>query len=121
MKYLCLGYRDPAKMDARPKAEIDQVMSRCQPYMDELYKGGHVIVDAGLALETTVVRTVNGKLSVTDGPFIETKEQLGGVLLIEARDLNQAIVVASRDPAAQMGEEFGWGLEIRPVTGFHQG
>jgi hypothetical protein len=123
MKYLCLGYCDRKKMDARPKAEIDALMRECQPHVEDLYKSGHLIIDAGLTWETTSVRPVNGKVTVTDGPFVETKEQLGSVFLIEARDLNEAILVASKHPAAQMveGEQFGWGIEIRPVAVFEKG
>ncbi len=119
MKYLCLGYYRK-EMDARPKDEIDALMSECEPYVEDLYKSGHLIIDAGLGLETTSVRTVNGKLTVADGPFVESGERLGSVTLIEARDLNEAILVASKHPAANLGEKFGWGIEIRPVAVFEE-
>ncbi len=121
MRFLCLGYFDKKAMDARPKAEIDAYMRRCEAPLANLYKSGHMIVDAGLGLETASVRTVKGKLTATDGPFVETREVVGGVFLIEARDMDEAVRVASMHPAAQMGEEFGWGIEIRPVTAFHEG
>lgn len=79
MKYLCLGYFDQKQMDVRPKAEIDALMHACRPYVEELYNSGHLIIDAGLGLETTSVRTVKGKMTSTDGPFVETKEQIGGI------------------------------------------
>jgi hypothetical protein len=122
MKYLCLGYLVPEKMDARPKAEIDAVMSECQPHLEELYKSGQVIIDAGLASETKCLRRVNGKVMVIDGPFVETKEMVGSALLIEARDMEEAIRVASLHPATQLdaGEQFGWGLEIRPIHYFEK-
>lgn len=122
MKYLCLGYFDPQKMDARPKAEIDAVMRECQPHMEELYKSGQVIIDAGLALETKCLRRVNGKVTVIDGPFVETKEMIGSAFLIEARDMEEAIRVATLHPTTQVeaGERFGWRIEIRPIHYFEQ-
>lgn len=122
MKYLCLGYFDPKKMDARPKAEIDAVMSECQPHLEELYKSGRVMIDAGLAPESKCLRRVNGKVTVIDGPFTETKEMIGSAFLIEAQDMEEAIRIASLHPATQIGagEQFGWGIEIRPIHYFEK-
>lgn len=122
MKYLCLGYLEPEKMNARPKAEIDAVMSECQPHLEELYKSGQLIIDAGLSLETKCLRRVNGKVTVIDGPFVETKEMLGSAFLIEARDMEEAIRVASLHPTTQVGagEQFGWRIEIRPIDYFEK-
>lgn len=120
MKYLCLGYFDPEKMDARPKAETDAAMCECQPHLEEFYRSGHLLVDAGLALESKCLRRVDGKVRITDGPFIETKEVIGSAFLIEARDMEEAIRVASLHPTTQVsaGEQFGWGIEIRPIHCF---
>jgi len=120
VKYLCLGYFDPEKMDARPKAETDAVMRECQPHLEELYRSGQVIVDAGLTLETKCLRRVDGKVRITDGPFIETREMIGSAFLIEAQDMEEAIRVASLHPTTQVsgGEQFGWGIEIRPIHYF---
>jgi hypothetical protein len=63
----------------------------------------------------TSVRPRNGRPVVTDGPFVETKEQVGGLIVIEAKDLNEAIRIASLHPAAHLGEDIGWGIEIRPI------
>ena len=120
MKYLCLGFFNKKAMDSLSKEELDAVMSKCEPHIQELYTSDRVVFDAGLGVETTNIGTRNGKLVTTDGPFTETKEQLGNALMIEARDLNEAIQVASQHPAARMGEAFGWRLEIRPVTFFKQ-
>ena len=119
MKYICLGYYNK-EMDSRPKAEIDAIMSQCPPYMEDLYNTGNLIVDAGLKTETMSVRTLHGKLTVTDGPFVETKEQLGSAFIIEAQDLNDAIRIASKHPAAHLGEQFGFGIEIRPIHYFEK-
>ncbi|MBB6669478.1 YciI family protein [Cohnella nanjingensis] len=122
MKYLCLGYFNPEKMDARPKEEIDDVMRECQPRLEELYKTGQVMIDAGLDLEAKSVRRTSGDVRVIDGPFIESKEMIGSAFLIEARDMEEAIRVASLHPAIQVsaGERFGWGIEIRPIHYFEK-
>ncbi len=118
MKYLCLAYGDRAKMEALSKSQMDAIGRECQPHMEELHKTGAVILDEGLKWETTTIRPRNGKVSVTDGPFTETKEQVGGVFIVEARDLNEAILVASKHPAAHVGEQLGWGIEVRPIAVF---
>jgi len=123
MKYLCLGYFDRKAMDSRPRAEIDGIMGECPPHMEALYQTGQVIVDAGLANETKNLRRVNGKLVVTDGPFVETKELLGSAILIEAEDFDDAVRVAALHPTTQIaaGESLGWRLEVRPVHYFWEG
>ena len=122
MKYLCLGYFDRKKMDALSKAEIDSLIAKCKPHMDELYRSRELVLDAGLETESTSVRTVKGKITITDGPFVETKEQIGNAMLIEARDLNDAIRIASMHPAIRMSEaeRYGWEMEIRPVSVIEQ-
>lgn len=117
MKYACFGYYDKI-MDGRPKAEIEDLLRRCGPYLEDLYGSGNLVADAGLTNDITCIRTVDGRLSVTDGPFVETKEQLGSVFIIEADDLNDAIRIASKHPTARMGEEFGFRIEIRQIHHF---
>ncbi|MFE1245163.1 YciI family protein [Fictibacillus sp. NPDC058756] len=118
--FLCMGYLIPEKMDARPNAEIEAIMSECQPHLEKFYDSGKVLIDAGLELETKSLRRVNGKLSVTDGPFTETKELIGSIFLFEAEDMDEAIQLASLHPTTQVsrGEDFGWRIEIRPVHYF---
>lgn len=120
MQFLCLGYFDPVLMDARPKAEIEAVMSQCGPRLEELYQTGQVKLDAGLDVKAISVRRSNGKLKMIDGPFTEAKEMIGSAFLIEAQDLEEAVRIASLHPAVQMseGEAFGWGIEIRPIHYF---
>lgn len=109
MNYLCLVYSDEERLHALPESPRD---AECLAYAEALGESGHLI--AGQALESvrtaTTVRVRNGKASVTDGPFAETKEQLAGFYLIDARDLNDAIQVASKIPAARVGS-----VEVRPV------
>jgi hypothetical protein len=112
MKYLCLIYDDEKKMGAMSKAEIDAIFGEYGAFTESITKSGHRL--GGEALQpvssATTVRIRNGKMSTTDGPFAETKEQLGGFYLIEARDLNDAIQVASRIPSARTGS-----IEVRPI------
>jgi hypothetical protein len=117
VKYLCLAYYDVKKFDALPPAELDAIVSRCPPHDEALRSSGHLVAQASLGSPqaTASVRPRNGRPSITDGPFIETKEQVGGFFIIEARDLNEAIRVASKHPAASLGEQVGWGIEVRPI------
>jgi hypothetical protein len=112
MKYLCLAYVDEKKWDMLPKSEQDALIDESLAYDEELRKSGHLVAAEALqsAETATTVRMRNGKVSVTDGPFAETKEQLGGFYLIDARDLNDAIQVASKTPCARLGS-----VEVRPV------
>ena len=112
MKYLCLIHCDDNVIAAMSQEEMAVLEEEHLAYDDELRKCGHFIVAEALekAHESTVVKVRNGKMIVTDGPFAETKEQLGGFFLIEARDLNEAIHVASRIPCARLGS-----VEVRAV------
>lgn len=109
MKYLCLVYFDEKKLHAVPESPEDE---ECHAYDQELRERGYVIASEALAPVQTAstVRVNDGQTSVTDGPFAETKEQLGGFYMIEARDMNEAIQVAARIPAARIGC-----VEVRPV------
>lgn len=112
MQYMCLVYQEEKKLDALSQDELDAVVGACIGWVEELEKSGHHIFSAGLqsVRTATTVRHQNGKLSLTDGPFAETKEFLGGFTLIKARDLNEAIHLASKFPAARLGS-----MEVRPV------
>lgn len=121
MKYLCLAYGDPDKMKALTKAEFEALVARCKLHDAELRKSGHLLQAESLEWGGACIRPRGGKPVVTDGPFVETKEQVGGLVVIEARDLNEAIRVASLHPAAHLGEHLGWSIEIRPIAdGCHQ-
>jgi len=122
MKYLCLAYYDDKKFDALSKDEVQALVSQCPAHDEELRRSGHLVVQASLgALKaTTTIRPRNGKPWVTDGPYTETKEQVGGFFIIEARDLNEAILVASKHPAALLGEHVGWAVEVRPIEFFEE-
>ncbi|MCI0330096.1 MAG: YciI family protein [candidate division Zixibacteria bacterium] len=112
MKYVCLCYEEEKKLKAMPKSEWDDIVRETYAYNEELHKNGRLITSQALqpTENATTVRVRNGKVSTTDGPFAETKEQLGGFFLIEARDLNEAIQVASRLSGARLGC-----IEVRPT------
>lgn len=112
MKYLCLIYYEEAVADALPESEYNAVQAAAVAYGEELNASGHFIASQALqSVQTaTTIRVRNGKLSITDGPFAETKEQLGGFFLIDARDLNDAIRVASKIPPLRLGC-----IEVRPI------
>ena len=115
MKYLCLIYDEERKWAEMPKEESDAMMGEYFTFTEGVRASGQYL--AGEALQpvetATTVRVRNGRVSTTDGPFAETKEQLGGFYLIEARDLNDAIQVAAKIPSARIGS-----IEVRPVVDF---
>jgi len=115
MKYLCLIYDEEKKLGGMSKSESDAFMGEYFAFTEGIRKGGQYV--AGEALQpvqtATTVRVRNGKVSTTDGPFAETKEQLGGFYMIEARDLNDAIQIAAKIPSARLGS-----IEVRPVVDF---
>jgi len=112
MKYLCLAYEEEKMLGALSHSEWDALRRETLAYVDALRKSGHLIVTHALqSVQTaTTLRVRHGRLSMTDGPFAETKETLGGFFLIEARDLNEAIQVASNWPSARLGS-----IEVRPI------
>ena len=117
MKYLCLAYYDEKKFESLTDADMAAIGRECRPLDEDLQRSGHLLEVGSLAAtkDSVSLRPRNGKVSVTDGPYAETKEQLGSYFLIEARDLNEAIEVASKHPAARLNEHLGWGIEIRPI------
>jgi len=112
MKCVCLVYNDERNLEALPEGDLGALVGECGAWVEDLEKGGHHVSSMGLqsARTATTVRMRNGKVSVIDGPFAETKEQLGGFTIIDARDLNEALQLASRLPAARLGS-----VEVRPA------
>jgi hypothetical protein len=112
MKYVCLGYIEDKYFGQLSEKERLDFMDACFVYDEELQKNGHMTGGEALQPVTTAttVRYRNGNLQITDGPFAETKEFLGGIMILEAKDLNEAIQLMSRHPSIKMGGTF----EIRP-------
>jgi hypothetical protein len=112
MKFLFLIYHDEKTLDTLPDGEMQRLVDAALGYMEELRQSGHFIVSNALQRGRTArtIRVRGGKATTTDGPFAETKEQLGGFFLIEAKDIDEACEVASRFPPARIGT-----IEVRPV------
>jgi len=113
MKYIRLGYIQPRKFENMSENEVHAMLDECFDYDDELRANGHFAAGEGLQPHDTATTLYwkNGKVAVTDGPYAETKEQLGGILVLEARDLNHAIQLISQHPGVKNGP---W--EIRPAA-----
>jgi hypothetical protein len=112
MKYLCLAYEEENKLNALSRSEWGALRGEALAYLEELRNRGHMISAEALqsARNASTIRVRGGKVTITDGPFAETKETLGGFFLIDARDLNEAIQVASKWPSARLGS-----IEVRPI------
>jgi hypothetical protein len=113
MKYICLGYIDPNVFASIPEAEQQAMMDSCFTYDDQLRANGHFKGGEALQPPNTAMTLhyANGRVVATDGPFAETKEQLGGIMILEARDLNHAVELISKHPGVKFGP---W--EIRPAA-----
>jgi hypothetical protein len=122
MKYLCLPYYEPEKFAAMAPAEVQALVSQCPARDAELRKTGKLVVSASLDGPEAAfcLRPRGGKPQITDGPYTESKELVGGFFIIEAGDRQEAIRIASIHPAATLGEQVGWGIEIHPIGFFAQ-
>ena len=115
MKYICLGYIEPGKFEGMTEGERNAVLDECFEHNDHLRDNGHLVTEVPLQPPETALTLYwkNGKVATTDGPYAETKEQLGGIQIFEARDLNHAVQLISQLP----GFKYGLGpVEIRPVA-----
>lgn len=113
MKFVCLGYIEPDKFENMSESERNAFVDACFTYDDVLRKNGHFAGGEGLqpASSAVTLRFRNGKVTVTDGPYAETKEQIGGILILEANDLDHAIRLMSKHPGVKAGP-----FEIRPAA-----
>ena len=112
MKFICLGYIEEKNWEAISESERNAMIDECLAYDDVLQKNGHFIGGEALqsAGKAATLRWKKGRVSVTDGPYAETKEQLGGILILEAKDLEHAIQLMSKHPGVKAGP-----FEIRPA------
>ena len=113
MKYICLGYIEPGTFEGMTEDERHAVLDECFEHNNHLRANGHLVAEVPLQPPETALTLYwkNGKVATTDGPYAETKEQLGGILILEARDLNHAIDLMSKHPGVKMGP-----FEIRPAA-----
>ena len=116
MKYLCLGYYDADRFDGLSPAEQQALGDECRPHDEALRASGRLVAVASLEHRTSaVLRPGKGRTSIIDGPFTESKELVGSFFIIEAGDLDDAIRVASLHPAANVREDLGFAIEVRPI------
>ena len=113
MRFICLGYLEPGTFEGMTDDEREAMLDECFEYNDHLRANGHVIAEVPLQPPETAMTLYwkNGKVVTTDGPYAETKEQLGGLHILEARDLNHVIQLISQHPGMKYGS-----IEIRPVA-----
>ena len=117
MKYICLGYMYEDVSATFSESEQNNFVDKCFTYDEELKRTGHYVGGEALqpASNATMLRIRNGKVSITDGPFAETKEQIGGIMILEADDLNHAIQLMSKHPSLALSKG-GGSWEIRPAA-----
>lgn len=122
MKFLCLAYYDTEKFAALPPDELKVLVSQCPAHDAALRASGALRLQASLGdlAATRTLRPGRDQPSVTDGPFVETKEQVGGFFIIDAADMEEALRIAAKHPAARIGGHVGWAVEVRPVEYFEQ-
>ena len=118
LKYLCLVYNDQKKLDSLTPSEYDALVAEIIAYDEDIRQSGHCATSNALEFVATAtsIRVRGDNIAISDGPFVESKEQLAGYVLIEARDLNEAIRIVARMPPARMG-----GVEVRPVRDISPG
>ncbi|CAN5542018.1 YciI family protein [soil metagenome] len=117
MTFLCLGYLDIATFDKEPESVKSEILTACFAQCVPFRATGKVTAEESLQSPASAksIRPRNRKPTVTDGPFIETKEQLGSYFIIEAENIDEAVEIASKHPAALFGEKYGFGIEVRPI------
>ncbi len=115
MHYLLLAYGNEEKFSRLTPEELDDLATKCTAYDEEFRATGRVIGGGSLSWASKAMRLKGGTLTVTDGPYLETKEVVGGLVILEADDYDEAVRLASLHPAARMGEELGWAIELRPM------
>lgn len=121
MKYLGLGYFDKKKMDALSKEKIEAIMQKCQVHLEEFYKSSQVMLDVGVAQESKSLQRVDGSVQVGESQLTQLEKMIGSAFIIEARNIKEAIEIASLHPTVQVveGEHLGWGIEIRAIDAFY--
>jgi hypothetical protein len=117
MKYLCLAFYDPSRFAAMPPEDVRALAGQCPAKDAELKASGQLRASASLggADKVVSIRPRGGRTEVRDGPFTESKEVVGGFFIIEAASVEDAVKVASLHPAAELGEQAGWGIEMHPI------
>lgn len=120
MKYLCLCYYNEQQFNAMSKERLDEMIAVCQPHDEELRATGRVFAQASLSDPgaAAIIRSDNGKPSVSGGRYAESKEPIGAFFIVEARDLNEAVLIASKHPGPYLGDFLGGAIEVRACDTF---
>lgn len=120
MKYLGLAYYNPEKFAAMAPDDVQALVSQCPPMDEKMRATGKVLVSASLSepKDWITLRPRGGKPQITDGPYTEAKEMVGGLFIIEAGSRDEALRLAAMHPAASLGESVGWGIELIPMESF---
>jgi len=122
MKYLCLGYYDEEKFNALPNEELEVIVKTCRAHDAALLATGKVMLIGSLSMPQywKSIRPGGDTPKVTDGPFTEAKEVIGSFFIVDARNLDEAVSIASNHPAAHLGANIGWGIDVRACEFFEQ-
>jgi len=122
VKYLCLGYYDQEKFNALPSEDVQALVKKCRSHDQALLETGRVSIIGSLSLpeQWKSIRPGSATPSVTDGPFTEAKEIVGAFFIVDALNLAEAVDIASKHPAAHLGADIGWGIEVRACELFEQ-
>ncbi|WP_457282846.1 YciI family protein [Polaromonas sp. P5_D5] len=120
MKYLCLAYYNPAEFAAMPPADMQALVSQCPPKDAQLKATGQLRVSASLGEPAIRLQPRGSKTQKIDGPFTEAKELVGGFFIIDAANPDEAVKTASLHPAATLGEQAGWRIDMHPIDFFEQ-
>ncbi|HYC01401.1 MAG TPA: YciI family protein [Candidatus Limnocylindrales bacterium] len=115
MRYLLLAYGDEKKCKALTDEQMQALGRKCADLDERLKQTGRLVSSGSLSWDATTIRPKNGESVITDGPFIESHEIVGGFVIIEAHDMNEALQIAKLHPAATLGEHLGWAVEVRPM------
>ncbi|MDP3167649.1 MAG: YciI family protein [Hydrogenophaga sp.] len=120
MKYLGLAYYNPEKFAAMAPDDVQALVSQCPPMDEKMRATGKVLVSASLSepKDWVTLRPRGGKPQISDGPYTESKEMVGGLFIIEAASREEAVRLAAMHPAASLGEAGGWGIELIPMDSF---
>jgi hypothetical protein len=120
VKYLCLAYYNPAEFAAMPPADMQALVSQCPPKDAQLKATGQLRVSASLGEPAIRLQPRGSKTQKIDGPFTEAKELVGGFFIIDAANPDEAVKTASLHPAATLGEQAGWRIDMHPIDFFEQ-
>lgn len=122
MKFQCMGYFNQEKMDALPQKEIDAIMQECEHHLKAFYENEHVLTDAAVSQKGIKIQRINDAIQVDNVALSESKRMIGSSFMIEAKDMEEAIHIASQHPTVivTQGEQLGWEIEVRAIEDYYE-